>query len=169
MAPAGAHPYNGAMHPSITSPRHPQRERIAFMGEVVTVRLDAAASSGTLSLLEHAMPRGLATPLHVHPHEDEALLVLAGELTVPVCGAEQAAAAGDAVWLPRGVPHAFRVDADGATVLAITTPGGHETFFRAAGDPGGGVPAGPPDPERMERAAALAGIEILGPPPFEPS
>jgi quercetin dioxygenase-like cupin family protein len=140
-------------------------ERLAFMGEVVTIRLSGEQTAGALSVAEHEMPLGLATPLHVHRHEDEALYVLAGALTVHLDGHEHTAVAGELAWLPRGVPHAFRVDSERALILAVLTPAGHEAFFRAAGDPVG-TPAGPPDMERMMRAAADAGFEILAPPPF---
>jgi hypothetical protein len=79
---------------------------------------------------------------------------------VRVQGAE-----GDALHVPRGVPHAFRVASDeGARLLGIGTPAGHERFFQQAGDPLE-TPA-PPDLGRMAEAAAAAGFELLGPPPF---
>jgi hypothetical protein len=58
----------------------------------------------------------------------------------------------------------FRADSETAHVLTLSTPGGHEEFFRTAGDPVG-TPPGPPDFARMS-AAAAAGFAILGPPPF---
>jgi quercetin dioxygenase-like cupin family protein len=141
------------------------RERVAFLGETVTIRLSAEETGGPLSVMEHDMPRGTATPLHVQPNEDETFYVLDGELTIHLDGSDFTAGAGDVVWFPRGLPHAFQVESETASVLALSTPGGHEAFFRAAGDPVG-TPAGAPDFERMARAAAAAGFEILGPPPF---
>ena len=136
------------------------------MGEVITIRLDGRDTAGALAVIEHEMPLGLATPLHVHRNEDEALLVRDGVLTVQLAGRNFVATRGDVVWLPRGIPHAFRVASDTASVVALATPAGHEAFFRAAGDPVD-VPTSPPDLERIGRAAALAGFEILGPPPFD--
>jgi hypothetical protein len=51
-------------------------------------------------------------------------------------------------------------------------PGGHERFFRLAGEPAGefdlaAVATIPPDMGRMAAAAAAADVAILGPPPFE--
>jgi quercetin dioxygenase-like cupin family protein len=159
-------PYKMRMHAPLASPVFDRRERLAFMGEVITIRLDAADTAGALAVIEHEMPLGLATPLHVHPNEDETLVVVDGVLTVHLGGRSLRATRDDLVWLPRGVPHAFRVDSDTASVLAFATPAGHEAFFRAAGD-ALGAPAGPPDLERITRAAADAGFEILGPPPFD--
>jgi quercetin dioxygenase-like cupin family protein len=154
------------MHPALTSPVSSRLERLTFMGEAITIRLDASDTAGALAVIEHDMPLGLATPLHVHPNEDETLLVRDGVLTVQLAGRNFGATRGDVVWLPRGVPHAFRVDSDTASVLALATPAGHEAFFRAAGD-AVDAPEGPPDLERIARAAAHAGFEILGPPPFD--
>jgi hypothetical protein len=57
-------------------------------------------------------------------------------------------------------------------VLGLSVPGGHEQFFRLAGEPAGEfdlTAAGtvPPDMDRMAAAAAATDVEILGPPPFE--
>jgi hypothetical protein len=52
--------------------------------------------------------------------------------------------------------------------LQITAPAGFERFAAAAGRPAleRRLPdPGPPDPAALGRAAALSGIEILGPPP----
>ncbi|MCW3016138.1 MAG: hypothetical protein JWO02_3230 [Solirubrobacterales bacterium] len=44
------------------------------------------------------------------------------------------AGADDALHIPRGVPHAFRVvSPDGARLLIAGTPAGHERFFLEAG------------------------------------
>jgi quercetin dioxygenase-like cupin family protein len=148
-------------------------ETFAFMGEVVAVRVPAERSGGAVSLLEHLAPQGMATPLHVQPHEDEAFYVLDGSISVFIDGELSEAAAGDVVWLPRGVPHAFRVDSETARILALSVPGTHERFFRLAGEPvdafelAAAVSPEPPDFGRMAAAAADAGFEILGPPPFD--
>lgn len=51
-------------------------------------------------------PRWLA-PLHLHHADDEAWYVLEGTLGFRIGDAELEAAAGDAVLVPRGVPHTF--------------------------------------------------------------
>ncbi|MBE2319364.1 cupin domain-containing protein [Solirubrobacter sp. CPCC 204708] len=148
-------------------------ETFAFMGEVVAVRLPAERTAGAVSMLEHLAPQGMATPLHVQPNEDEVFYVLDGRITVHLDGEVSEAGAGDVVLLPRGVPHAFRVDSERARILALSVPGHHERFFRLAGDPAdtfepaAAATADPPDFARMTAAAAESGFEILGPPPFE--
>jgi hypothetical protein len=71
-----------------------------------------------------------------------------------------------------GRAHAFRVDSERARVLGLSVPGGHEQFFRLAGDPAGHFDLGaggtvPPNMDRMAAAAAATHVQILGPPPFE--
>ena len=76
---------------------------------------------------------------------------------------------------PRGVPHAFKVSgADGARLLCLHTPGCCQAFYWDASEPVGsddtrGVDGGPVDMSRVQASAAKnGGIEILGPPPFNP-
>ena len=73
--------------------------------------------------------------------------------------------AGGVVYLPRGVPHAYRMTAD-TDLLTICTPAGSEGFFRSAGhDLATPKPAGwAITPAVLAAAAARFGIEIVGPP-----
>ena len=89
-------------------------ELIAFLGEVVAVRVDGDDTGGAFAVLEHLLPGGLAPPLHVQAHEDETFYVLDGQLAVHLDGRESRAQTGDVIRLPRGVPHAFAVVSDGA-------------------------------------------------------
>jgi mannose-6-phosphate isomerase-like protein (cupin superfamily) len=64
---------------------------------------------------------------HVHPDEDDAFYILAGELTFTF-GAEQAAAPpGTFVLIPPGVEHGFRNDGEGPVrMLNIHAPAGFD-------------------------------------------
>ena len=89
-----------------------------------------AAGEG-FSLVEHPIaPRTLAAPMHVHEHEDEYSYVLEGEVGVQIGDKVLYAQAGDLVFKPRGVWHAFwnRTD-EPARVLEIISPGGFERYF----------------------------------------
>ena len=89
-----------------------------------------AAGEG-FSLVEHPIaPRTLAAPMHVHEHEDEYSYVLEGEVGVQIGDQVLYAQAGDLVFKPRGVWHAFWNRADEpARVLEIISPGGFERYF----------------------------------------
>ena len=56
----------------------------------------------------HAMfPEETFVPPHVHPEQDEYIYVLDGRIDLLLDGAKNAAATGDLVRMPRGIPHAF--------------------------------------------------------------
>ncbi len=69
-------------------------------------------------------------------------------------------------WLPRELPHTYRIDSEQAQVMTLCTPGGFEGFFRTAGyDRGAAEPAGwALTPESMGAALAGHGGTIVGPP-----
>lgn len=143
-------------------------EAMWFFGTLATFRATAEQTGGRFALVEQLAPKGMATPLHVHPEDDESFYVLEGELTFYLEGGEPvAASAGSFVHVPAGARHAFRVDSETARFLDLTTPQ-HERFMRAAGEPARKralPPEGPPDMEKVAAAAEEYGVEILGPPP----
>ena len=141
---------------------------IWFLGNLMMVKATAQSTNGAYGLLESLIPAGASPPLHVHHREDEAFWVLEGTLTIR-CGAESfEAKAGSYVFLPRGVPHTFRVDGDApARMLTLLTPGGGEAFFIEGGRPAEQPtlpPQGAPDLARLERVAHQFGSEFVGPP-----
>ncbi len=147
-------------------------ERLWFAGGgVFTMKATAAETDGAFMLFEDRMARGKTTPLHFHPHEDETLIVLEGELVVSVAGAEHRVGPGGVAVLPRGVPHAFLVASETARILALQTPGSGEAFYRDASEPVTGEtdPGRPPDWDRLRAAARRHPdiIQIVGPSPFE--
>jgi mannose-6-phosphate isomerase-like protein (cupin superfamily) len=89
------------------------------------------ARTEAFSLVEHPIaPRTLAAPMHAHRHEDEYTYVLEGEIGVQIGDDVRYATAGDVVFKPRGIPHAFwnRTD-EPARALEIISPGGFEQYF----------------------------------------
>jgi len=149
-------------------------EALWFSGALVTVKATAEQTGGEFFLIEELVPRGTATPLHVHPQDDETFYVLEGELTFYLGdgqtepGQTVRASAGSSLHIPKGYfPHAFRVNSETARFLVLTTPK-HEQFFRASAEPAQSrtVPLLEPlDMEKVRAAAAEYGVEILGPPP----
>jgi mannose-6-phosphate isomerase-like protein (cupin superfamily) len=141
---------------------------IWFLGNLTVVKATAQSTNGAYGLLESWVPAGASPPLHVHHREDETFWVLEGSLTIR-CGDETyRATAGAYVFLPRGVPHTFRVDGEApARMLTLLTPGGGEAFFVEGGRPAERAtlpPHGPPDLARLERVAHQFGSEFVGPP-----
>ena len=145
-----------------------QGEALWFFGGLATVKASSEQTGGRFSITEQVFPKGMATPLHVQPEDDETFYVLEGDLTFYLQdGQPLAASAGSFVHLPAGTTHAYQVDSETARLLNVTTPQ-HEAFFRAAGEPAQErtlPPQAPPDMDKVMAAAEEHGVEILGPPP----
>jgi quercetin dioxygenase-like cupin family protein len=143
-------------------------ESVWFLNSRMTLKATGATTGGGYGLLESSIPPGFSPPMHVHHREDESFYVLEGQLRLQ-CGDETfVAEAGSYIFLPREVPHSFRVEGDTpARMLTIETPGGGERFFVDAGRPveGEGLPdAAPVDVELLRRVGNAYGAEVVGPP-----
>lgn len=109
------------------------------------------------------IPAGEGPPLHAHHGEDEAIHVVEGAADFWLDGRVTRLVAGQGLFLPRGVPHTFRVTPDGpARFLGVVTPGGFQGFFAAAAAAG----AGPQDPAALEAVADRFRVAFLGPSPL---
>jgi quercetin dioxygenase-like cupin family protein len=144
-----------------------QVERRWFYGGGVQSWLATADDTGGAFLLFcDEMERGKVTPLHTHP-ADETLYVTEGAVLAHVDGTEYEVGVGGLLIAPRGVPHAFMVVSDTATLLTLHTPGTCQAFFFGASELLTATTERIVDFERIRAsAAAHGGIEILGPPPF---
>ena len=123
---------------------------------------------GGFLLFEDTVDPGKRTPLHTHPAADETFYLLEGSMLLHIDGVEHEVGAGGVAVIPRGVPHAFLAQAEGARMLCLHTPGEVRSFHRAASEPAvPGVPAAAVDFVRIRQAAAATGsMTIVGPPPF---
>ncbi len=149
--------------------RDGEGEALWFLGNLVTLKATGSGTGGALTVAHFVNPPGFAPPLHRHLAEDEMFYVLAGQARYLCAGQELDAGPGDFVLLPKGEPHTFLVaPGEPLRALQLTTPAGFEGFAAAAGEPARErrLPdPGPVDPAALGHAAALHGIEILGPPP----
>jgi mannose-6-phosphate isomerase-like protein (cupin superfamily) len=143
-------------------------EAIWFANALMLVKASTDTTEGRFALLDQRVPGNYAVPLHVHHAEDEAWYLLDGEVTFH-CGDEQfVAGPGSWVFLPRDVPHTFKVGPSGARLITISAPSGFADFVRELGEPAPALTLPPQDPidgDRMSAVAARYGVEILGPPP----
>jgi quercetin dioxygenase-like cupin family protein len=129
------------------------------------VVLDSAITGGQLSVVRIRARRGDASPVHIHSRDDEAFLLIEGEMTVWVGNNRYKLLPAGVGFLPREAPHAFRFDAN-SVALTLTTPAGQENFFRSAGwdlskpRPEGWVIS----PDSLREAAAENGVTVVAPP-----
>lgn len=142
---------------------------IWFLDTLMTVKATSAQTGGAFGLIEQVLPPGFAPPPHVHHAEDEAFYILEGTFTF-TCGDQTLKAGpGSYIFMPRNIPHTFRVEGtEPAKLLQLNTPAGLEQFFVEMGEPAQGLtlpPAGPPDIEKLLSLAPKYNFEILGPPP----
>ena len=79
---------------------------------------------------------GQYVPVHVHPAQDEFILVLEGELQLKLDGVWSKAKVGDLVRLPRGVPHGYfnKSDAPARALFWVSPAGKLEALFDALHD-----------------------------------
>jgi quercetin dioxygenase-like cupin family protein len=144
-----------------------EHQRLAYTGgHELAVVLDAAITGGQLTVIETHTRRGDASPVHIHGRDDEAFLLLDGEMTVWVGDQRHKLQPGGIAFLPRDLPHAIRYDL-ASRVLVLSTPAGfQEAVFRSAGwDLSQPLPPGwQPTPEALRRAAEEAGVRLVGPP-----
>ena len=79
------------------------------LGSLFERMLGAEETGGALDASIVTQPPGAASPLHVHTREAEAWFLLDGTMTYRAGEQLVQLGAGDLIYLPRNVPHAFRV------------------------------------------------------------
>ena len=103
------------------------------------------------------MDRARQVPEHFHTQEDEIFYVLEGEMEFTVSKENILAAAGTTVFLPKGVPHSFKVSGKGARALVMLQPAGTEKMFRELNT----LPPGAPDFKVVEKNSSRYGIHFV--------
>jgi quercetin dioxygenase-like cupin family protein len=142
------------------------------MGSLFEHLLSSAESGNALGMALVTQPPGTATPLHRHTREAEAFFLLEGSMTYRAGDETFHLSTGDFIWLPSGLPHAFRVT--GATpvrFLGLTAPGGLMGLYDEVGIPAAerrlpGVDGLPMSEEiaRWNEVGPRYGLQVVGPP-----
>ena len=149
-------------------------EAFWLLGMLEIVKISGADTGGEFGLLEVTVRAGEGSPWHVHPDEDEWFYVLEGEFTVYVGENRLSLTPGSFAFGPRGVPHTFIGETDGAKVLVGFQPFLFEGFLREVGEPAAERVLPPPasalpDMARLLPIAERNGMMILGPPGAPPA
>ncbi len=129
-----------------------------ILGDIQTVKLSGSDTNGKITIVENHNPPGVGIPMHVHANEDEIFRILEGEMEFTVEGSTSLLRAGDTIFLPRQVPHSFKVVGEKHARAIITiVPSGIEEMFVALSQ----LPAGPPDMGKVLEICGRFGITFL--------
>jgi quercetin dioxygenase-like cupin family protein len=144
-----------------------QQQQLEWLdGGTLAILLDGKATDGQLMIGRFDVSEGEAPPYHKHTREDEVFMLIKGTALVWCDDQEMELSEGGIVFLPKNIPHAYRITSKKADLLMINTPAGIEGMFRYAGrDKATARPAGfEISPARMAEGADKFGQVILGPP-----
>jgi quercetin dioxygenase-like cupin family protein len=144
-----------------------QQQQLEWLdGGTLAILLDGQATNGQLMVGRFDVSEGEAPPYHRHTHEDEVFMLIKGTALVWSEDEEMELNEGGIVYLPKNIPHAYRITSKRADLLMINTPAGIEGMFRYAGrDTSTPRPDGfEISTERLTEASERFGNVILGPP-----
>ena len=136
---------------------------------MVIIKASGKQTGNAFSLVEMVTPVGGGAPYHVHRADDETFYVLEGQLEFISGERRMIGGPGTTVFLPRNIPHGFRVvGTSPAKFLVLGVPSGFDEFVMEAGVPATSLTLPAPSAPDMAKLKALAAkyhIETLGPLP----
>jgi quercetin dioxygenase-like cupin family protein len=144
-----------------------QQQQLEWLdGGTLAILLDGQATNGQLMIGRFDVCEGEAPPYHRHTHEDEVFMLIKGTALLWCDDQEMELSEGGIVYLPKNIPHSYRITSKKADLLMINTPAGIEGMFRYAGrDKSTPRPDGfEIDNQRLVQASEKFGNVILGPP-----
>ena len=145
-----------------TMERPEERVTRNWIGMTFTTLLQSKDTGGSLGVVEIVSNPGSGPPRHVHHVEDETFILLSGEMELWIAGETVVKSAGDVVFIPRGVEHAFKVISDHpCRHYLIVNPGGFEGFFEEMGACGARIPE---DMHIVIEAGTRHNMTFTGPP-----
>jgi len=94
-----------------------------------------AVADSTFAFETNSAP-GQFVPVHIHPTQDEFILVQEGELDLKLDGVWSKACAGDLVRMPRGIPHGYfnKSDKPARALFWVSPAGKLKDLFDALHD-----------------------------------
>ncbi len=124
------------------------------------IKVSQKDTNGKLSIFEYIGNIKGGPALHIHPYQDEVFFIVQGEYLFQVGEERQNLKAGDTIFLPRGVPHAFAQLTETGKMFFLFQPSGKmEDFFRLIADP-----TFKPTPEEGAKISLEHGMKVVGPP-----
>jgi mannose-6-phosphate isomerase-like protein (cupin superfamily) len=148
---------SGSQRPIILRPG--EGRSIDLGGFQMSVKATAEETGHAFTLLEADEPPGFGPPVHIHRDAAEAFYVVTGEYLIFVRDEEFVCPAGSFIYIPAGVPHAFRVGPLPSRKLNLYTPAAMVGYFDELS---AALAAGEADPDALTQIADRHGMEIIG-------
>jgi quercetin dioxygenase-like cupin family protein len=125
------------------------------------IKISGKDTENNLAVFEQtgSTPKG-GPPLHLHPYQDEWFYVIEGEYLFQVGEKRYSMKAGDTIFLPRNIQHAFvQLTNTGKMIVSYLPAGKMESFFKETDKW-----TSPPTKEEIEKAFSDHDMKITGPP-----
>jgi len=125
------------------------------------IKISSSDTDGDLAVFEQTglTPKG-GPPLHIHPFQDEWFYVVEGDYLFQVGDDKYSLKAGDTIFLPRKVQHAFmQLTEKGKMIVSYLPAGKMEAFFKATD-----TWTSPPSKEEIVKVFADHDMNVVGPP-----
>lgn len=146
------------LYPCIVSPTG--GTVIRAFGEEVTIHLSGKDTDGQFTMWTEVTPPGGGPPPHYHLNDDEWFFPMEGRVEFFKDNSWTEVPMGTAVFMPKGVVHAFRNPGEKPLKMLIhTTPSGFETFFARCAEEF--TKSSPPDMARIIEISAEHGIHFV--------
>jgi quercetin dioxygenase-like cupin family protein len=128
---------------------------------ILNVKVSGKDTNGDLAIFEQtSLSPKRGTPLHVHPNQDEMFQVQEGEYAFLVGEDKFQLKAGDCIFLPRKVPHAWTQVSERGKMTVILQPAGKlEEFFVTVA-----ALTTEPTKEELSKIFADHDMQVVGPP-----
>ena len=125
----------------------PKPKRYYFDVALGSILLSGEDTGRAYCLLDLSVSPGLGVPRHTHTREDEAPLVLSGELEAMVGDETFTLRAGETLIAPRNIPHQLRNSGNVANhYLILFSPAGFEELLKATSVPAPADAIAPTEP-----------------------
>ncbi len=127
---------------------------------ILDLKISGSDNDGGFALFEQtSLSQGMGTPLHIHHLQDEVFYVIEGNYYFQVGEDKYELGAGDSIFLPMKVPHAWTQVSEKGKMMVLFQPAGKmENFFVKLASMGH-----EPSKEEMSKLFADNDMKIVGP------
>jgi quercetin dioxygenase-like cupin family protein len=128
---------------------------------IMDLKISGKDTNGDLAIFEQtSITQGRGTPLHLHHFQDEVFYVIEGNYYFQVGDDKYHLNAGESIFLPRKVPHAWtQVSEKGKMTVTFQPAGKIEDFFVTMSSL-----MVDPKPEEIAKIFAANEMQVVGPP-----